>query len=390
MKRRLHRTGQRFEEVKERRRPCKGQHTDINDPIVIEPFAAQRQHDQRDGGRIDQHEHGQRVADDRGKADVGDAERNYGKQDGPRPIGEPVGKHPREGLRAARDQTDRGFEAGERDRHGKNEASGAPEIMPRDLCEGNAAVFRGLKQTARLHAHPDRQYVNDGHQDAGQDARLHDLLCDCAVLGNAHLADHVNDDDAEGQPSDGVHRAVALYQRRKQRAALIPGVRFDRPDRGSGMKERGRQQNREEQQEHRIDDFSDPEGDIAGTQGENQNKCEKYQREEQKGQPFRRAACEHRRDTGGKRGRGASGNREQRPDGQIQHAGEEIAVPLPCFRGQRLKTVGMGVADGRDTENWNADGGHDKTDHGRDHVPSGQLTEMHREDQIARAEEHTE
>ena len=56
-----------------------------------------------------------------------------------------------------RDRTDGGLEAGKGDGDGKDDLTDAAKIMARDLREGDAAVFRDLKQAARLRAHEDRE-----------------------------------------------------------------------------------------------------------------------------------------------------------------------------------------------------------------------------------------
>ena len=50
----------------------------------------------------------------------------------------------------------------------------------------------------------------------------------------------------------------------------------------------------------------------------------------------------------------------------------------------------MGDADGGHTENGDPHRRNDKADHGGNGVPARHLSQMDREDQIARAKEHTE
>ena len=50
----------------------------------------------------------------------------------------------------------------------------------------------------------------------------------------------------------------------------------------------------------------------------------------------------------------------------------------------------MGIADGCHAQNRDAHGSDDETDHGGNRITSGKLTQMHREDQVACAEEHSE
>ena len=95
-------------------------------------------------------------------------------------------------------------------------------------------------------------------------------------------------------------------------------------------------------------------------------------------------------DTGGKGGSGTTGDGKERTDGEIQQAGKYVAVALAHLVCQRLQTVRVGVADGRNAQNGNTYCGDDKANHGGQDIPTGQLTQMYRENQISRTEKHTE
>ena len=208
--------------------------------------------------------------------------------------------------------------------------------MPGDLRQGHAAVFRQFKQPSGLSAHQNGHHIDQCHQQAREEAGREHVLRDGVIIGHAHAADHVNHHDAEGQTGDGVHGAVALDQRGEKCIALIGRHRLHGRRGGTGGQQRRDHQHGKEDQENRIDDLADPDGDLAGAQGEKQHEGKKHGGEDQQIQPFRPAVPQHGRDAGGKGHRGASGNGEQRPDGQIQQTGEEDAVSLAHLAGEGL------------------------------------------------------
>ena len=148
-------------------------------------------------------------------------------------------------------------------------------------------------------------------------------------------------------------------------------------------------QNRKENEKQGIDDFSDPDRDLGRAKGEKQNQRKEHKRENQKRRRLRRPA-QQRLNARRKGCGGASGNGKERPDGQIQDAGKRISIALADLAGQGLQAVGMRIADGRDAQNRNADRRDDESDHGRNRIAAGKLTQMDRENQVSRAKEHAE
>ena len=227
-------------------------------------------------------------------------------------------------------EADRGLEAGEGDGDGKNDLADAAEVMARDLRQGDAAVVGDLKQPARLRAHEDGHDVDDGHQDARQRAGAQHVDGDSVVIVHAHAADDVDDHDAEGQTGDGVHGAVALNKGGKEGTG--PGRvslhGLDRGDRGAGIGERGDHEHGEEEKEDGVDDLADPDRDLAGAEREEQDEREENGRENEQRKPLFGRVEQHGRHAGRERDGRASGDGEQRADGQIQKTGEENAVAL--------------------------------------------------------------
>ena len=192
------------------------------------------------------------------------------------------------------------------------------------------------EQPSGLSAHQNGHHIDQCHQQAREETGGEHVLRDGVIIGHAHAADHVNHHDAEGQTGDGVHGAVTLDQRGEKCVTLIGRHRLHGRRGGTGGQQRRDHQHGKEDQENRIDDLADPDGDLAGAQGEKQYEGEKHSGEDQQIQPFRPAVPQHGRDAGGKGHRGASGNGEQRPDGQIQQTGEEDAVSLAHLAGEGL------------------------------------------------------
>ena len=356
---------------------------------MAEELAYERQHDERDGGRIDEHEHGDGILDDGAEPHVGHGEREHGEDDCPDGVGDLALRYFGERLRAGGDKPDGGLEAGERDGDGEDDLPGAAEIMPCDLREGNAAVFGRFKQPARLRAHEDGEHIDDRHQNAGQNAGGEHVARDDVVILHTHTADDVNDHDAERKTCDGVHRAVAFNERRGESAGAVALRRFNGRDGCAGIDERCDDEHGEENEEQGVDDLADPDGDLARTQREKQHECEEHRREEQQREPFTLRAHQ-RREPSRKRHRCAAGDGKERPDGEVEDAGEENAVALADLAGERLQPIGMRDADGGDAEDGDTDGGDDKADDRGQDVAACHLTEMDGENEVARAEEHSE
>ena len=94
------------------------------------------------------------------------------------------------------------------------------------------------------------------------------------------------------------------------------------------MHQRPDHQHRKEQQENGIDDLTNPDRNLTGSEREEQNECKENCRENQKRQRLARGVRQHRRHAGGKRRRCAAGDGKERSDGQVQKARKEHAVAL--------------------------------------------------------------
>ena len=390
MQRALQSGGQGLDQVEDRSQAGKGGDADIHHPVVVEQLSAQGQNDQGNGGRIQEHQHRQGVADDVGQAKVGDEEGKRRKSNGPDLIAGPLGEHPQEGIRTAGHQTDGGLQTGKGDGEGQHQTARAAQVMTGDLGQGDAAVVGGLKQASGLGTHEDGGDVDQGHQHPRKNTGAQYILCNGGILRDSHAADDVNDHDAEGKTRDGIHGAVALNKGGEEGTAFVGCCRLHSGNHRAGICQGRSHQNGQEDQKQRIDDLADPHGNARRPQGKEQNQGEENAGEDQQCRTLGYAGAQHGQDAGGEGGGGAAGNGEEGADGQIQQAGEEISVSPAHFTGQSLQAVGMGIADGSHAQDGDAYCGDDEAQHGRNQIPPCDLSQMHREDQIARAEEHAE
>ena len=262
--------------------------------------------------------------------------------------------------------------------------------MVGDLRQRNAAIVRHFKQAAGLGAHNNGCHIDQGHENARKNTGAQYILRHIGIVCHTHGPNDINDHNAKGQTGNGIHGAITFHEGREKRTVLISRLRFHRGHSRTGFCQCRNHQNGQKRQKQRVDDFADPHGDARRTQGEKQYQQEKYGRKDQQGHFFRGAAAQHRNNARGK-GRGcASGNGKKRADGQVQQTGKEIAVASAHLIGQRLQAVGMSHADGRHTQNRNANRCDDKANGSRNHIAAGKLSQMNREDQITRSKKHAE
>ena len=333
--------GQRLGKIEQGSHAGEGRDADVDSPVVMEQIPEQRQQNQGDRQRVQEQQQRQGIADDLGQTEIGDQEGKYGKYHRPGAVGKSLGEHAGESVRAAGDETNGGFQAGAGDGDCQNETARPSQVVAGDLRQGDAAVFGGLKQTSGLGAHENGGNVDHDHGDAGEQSGGQNILCHVGIVGNAHGADDVDNHDAEGKTRDGVHGAVALNERGEERACF-GGVRLGRGhvrDGRAGLQQRRDHEHGQKQQEDGIDDLADPDRDLAGAEREEQDEREENGRENEQRKPLFGRVEQHGRHAGRERDGRASGDGEQRADGQIQKTGEENAVALADLAGERLQAV---------------------------------------------------
>ena len=390
MKRALQGRGQRLQEVEQCGGAGEGGDAQVHDPVVTEESAAQRQQDQCDGQGIEEHQHRNGVFDDLRQAEVRDAEGEDREEDRPAPVGQGPGEHPGECVGAAGDQSDGGLEAGAGDGQRQHQLACGPQVVPGDLGQGDTAVLGEIEQAAGLRAHQDRGGVDQRHQKARERAGAQHIPRDGRVVAHAHGTDDVDHHDAEGQACDCVHGAVALHECGGQRMALVGGDRLHCRGRCAGAAQRGDHQDRQEDQEQRIDDLADPHRDVRRTQRQKQHQCKERQRKDQQRKPLGGPVAQHGQHARGE-GRGRTPwDGEEGADGQVEQAGEGVAIAAAHLGRQRLQAVRVGVADGRHAQYRDAHGGDDEADHRGQCVLTRHLAQVHREDQVPRTKEHAE
>ena len=91
-----------------------------------------------------------------------------------------------------------------------------------------------------------------------------------------------------------------------------------------------------------------------------------------------------------KRGGGAPGNRKKRPDGKVKRAGEEIRIGAAYPAAEFKESAAAADAQSGYAQQRQSHARYQKSYNGGLYVPAGYLSHIYREDQIARAKEHTE
>ena len=267
---------QRFHKIKDRSSPCEDHDGNIHGAVVPEELPGKRQNDKCDGGRVDEHKHGDGIFDDGTQTHVGNGKGKQREQNCPDLVRNFAVCHFDKCFRAGGHEADGGLETGEGDGDGENDLADTAEIMARDLRQGNAAIVGDLEQSARLCAHENRNDINYRHQNAGQYAGAQHVNGNRVVIVNAYAADDVDDDNAEGKACDGVHGAVALDKGREERACFS-SIRLswcNGRNGCAGIQQCGDHEHGQEQQKDRIDDLANPDRDFARTQREEQHECE--------------------------------------------------------------------------------------------------------------------
>ena len=224
----------------------------VHRAVVAEEFTEQRQRNERDGERIEEHQHRQRIADDGAEAEVRKQQRHEAENDCPDAVLWPVGEERAERLGAARDETDGGLEARERHRGGEDEETG-----DRD---GD---------------------VDERHQKAAENARADGAPRHSGGIVHAEVTDDLHDDDAEGKTRQRVHGVVPFEEASEKRLGRVVAERLDIRDGRTRREERDDDQNGEEDEKTGVQNFADPGQDLARAQCEKERRGEKRCREEQ-------------------------------------------------------------------------------------------------------------
>ena len=253
----------------------------VHRAVVAEEFTEQRQRNERDGERIEEHQHRQRIADDGAEAEVRKQQRHEAENDCPDAVLWPVGEERAERLGAARDETDGGLEARERHRGGEDEETGGAEVVLCDLRERRAAVLAGFKHAAALRAGDRDGDVDERHQKAAENARADGAPRHSGGIVHAEVTDDLHDDDAEGKTRQRVHGVVPFEETSEKRLGRVVAERLDIRDGRTRREERDDDQNAEEDEKAGVQNFADPGQDLARAQCEKERRSEKRYREEQ-------------------------------------------------------------------------------------------------------------
>jgi len=120
---------QRGDKVEYRGKEREGRYGNVDRAVIAEESAEKRKQYQRDCERIEEHQHGDGVLDYRREADICYKEGENAEKDGLKAVTGAAGKHFGEAFRAACNEADSGFEAGEGDGNREDDRSAAPEIV---------------------------------------------------------------------------------------------------------------------------------------------------------------------------------------------------------------------------------------------------------------------
>ena len=146
----------------------------------------------------------------------------------------------------------------------------------------------------------------------------------------------------------------------------------------------------QEKQKQRIDDFSDPECNVARTQGEEEHKTEEHCGKEKQCHASAASVSKHRGNPGGKGGCGTSRNGKAGANGQVEQAGEKIGIGAVDLAAEVKETGAPAEAERGDAQQRQAHAGDEKAEEGGPHLAAGLLAHADGEDEVARTEEQAE
>ena len=357
---------------------------------MVKEVAQQRQQDQGDGQGIQEHQHRHSVGDDGGQAHVGQQEGNAREHEHPIPVGQALGEHPHEGLRAAGDKAHRRFQAGQRYGGSQHQQARLAQIVLGDLCQRRAAVGSGFQRAPAPDAHQRHQQVDHAHQQAAKNTGADGGHGHGFRLFHTQTLDHLHYHDTEGKACQGVHGVIALQKAGEEGLCGISTLRLHRADAGGGMQDRHEHHNRQEHQEAGSQDLAHISEDLARPQRKDQRHSEKQQREQQQVEPALVIVGQDLLQTHGEGSRCAPGNGEKRPDGQIKGAGKKERIGTAHLMAEVKKAVATADAQSGHAQQRQTHAGDQEAKNGRPHVPSGHLSHINRENQVSCAEEHAE
>ena len=146
----------------------------------------------------------------------------------------------------------------------------------------------------------------------------------------------------------------------------------------------------EKDEEAGREDLADPGEDLARAQREEERRGEERHREEKKVDRGVSVLRQHLLKTHGEGGRGAAGNGKERPDGQIQRAGEKHRIGAADLAAEVEKSRRAADAERGHAEQRQAHACDEKAEDSEPDIRAGHLAEVHGEDEVAGAEKEAE
>ena len=186
---------------------------------------------------------------------------------------------------------------------------------------------------------------------------------DILRLVYAQGAQHVDHHDAEGQAGQHIHGVIALKKAGEEGFGYIVALRLYRGYIHHGIDQRHDYQDRQEDQKNGGQHLADIGEDFARIEREAQHQRKEDQRENRQRQPLllggQQAGYRH-----GERHRRAARDGEEGADGQVQRAGEKVAIGAADLGAELKQAVAAADADGRHAQQRHADARDDKAGDG--------------------------
>ena len=259
-----------------------------------------------------------------------------------------------------------------------------------DLRQSNAAVRGGLKQTAALYADDGHEDVNGSHQQAAENTCTDGAARHGIRLVDAQSADDLHHHDAEGKACQRVHRVVPLQEAGKERLGGIGALRRDTADRGTGIDHGNNDQDTEKREEAGIEYLAYPHQYLARLEREEQRRAEEQEGKEQQVHLRAPVVRQYLLQSHGKRGSRATGNGKERPDSQVEQAGEEQGVGASDTAPQLKKSVRATDSERGNAEQGQSHAGHAQSDDCKPDVFARHLTHVYGKYQVACSEKQSE
>ena len=260
--------------------------------------------------------------------------------------------------------------------------------MGADEEQGLAAVGVDAQDTAGLGTDDGQHHIDGCHEGGGEEAGLHNAAGEGTGGFHTQAPEGIDEDDAEGHGGQGVHGIIAVQEALEEAHALVVAQGLAVVHAAHGVDDGGDGQDGQEHQEDGVEDLAHPGEDAGGLQREVHHDSKEQRRKHQQHQGALLLG-DHGQDAHGEGDGGGTGDGEQRPDGQVQHAGVEVAEAAADQTGHLQQVLFLGHTHGGHAQQGQAHTRQAEADDSGDDIGTCVLTHEHGEDQVAGTEEHT-